>query len=92
MSIPVIRALRPGEDAACEEILRTLPDWFGIEESLVQYVRDLPVLETYVAESSGRLAGFIAVKAHNRYSAEIHVMGVRPECHDQGIGGALSAG
>jgi GNAT superfamily N-acetyltransferase len=87
----VVRELRSGEDGSCEEILRALPEWFGIEEALVQYVRDLPGLETYGAEASSGLIGFIALRSHNRYSSEIHVIGVRPEHHKQGLGRALIA-
>lgn len=86
-----IRPMRPGEGEACERILRALPEWFGIEEALVQYVRDLDRLETLVAEDSGQIAGFLAVRIHNPSSAEIHVMGVRPDLHGRGIGRALVA-
>lgn len=89
MPIAAIREMRPAEPALCEEILRALPEWFGIEEALVQYVRDLPALETFVAEQAGRVVGFVAVRQHNRYSAEVHVIAVRPECHGQGLGRAL---
>ncbi len=85
----VIRELRVGEDAVCEEILRELPEWFGIEEAILQYVRDLLQLEVYVAEATERLAGFVALRTHNRFSAEIHVIGVRPEEHGRGMGRAL---
>jgi hypothetical protein len=30
-----------GQSALCEPILRSLPDWFGIEESTAQYIRDI---------------------------------------------------
>ena len=34
----------------CENILRSLPDWFGIEESLVQYVKDANTMPTMFAK------------------------------------------
>ena len=89
MTGAVIRELRPGDDAACEQILRALPEWFGIEEALLRYVRDLSQLEAYVVEASGCLAGFISLRAHNRFSAEIDVIAVRPEDHGHGVGRAL---
>lgn len=73
----------------CESILRTLPSWFGVEASLVAYtkeVRELPFLAAYEGDTC---AGFLAIKKHNQYTAEIHVLGVRPEYHRQGIGRAL---
>lgn len=84
-----IRRLQPADVAVCEEILRGLPEWFGIEESLLRYVHDLSELESYVAESSGRLDGFLSIRHHNRISAEIDVIGVRREAHGRGVGTAL---
>jgi ribosomal protein S18 acetylase RimI-like enzyme len=85
----VVREIRPGEDVVCEEILRTLPEWFGIEEALVRYVRDVREMETYVMEVAGRVTGFIALRSHNHFSAEIQVVAVRREHHGQGFGRAL---
>ena len=34
----------------CENILRELPDWFGIEVSLVQYVKDVDIMSTMLAK------------------------------------------
>ena len=84
-----VRELVPGDVDACEQILRSLPEWFGIEESLLQYVRDLSQLEAYVAENSRRVTGFVSLRVHNRFSAEIDVMAVRPEFRGHGVGGAL---
>ena len=42
----LIRPMEPGEHIACGQILRSLPDWFGLEESIVQYVIDLQRMET----------------------------------------------
>jgi GNAT superfamily N-acetyltransferase len=84
-----IRAFRAADEAACEAILRGLPEWFGIEESLVQYVRDLSVYETFLAWEGDRLAGFLALREHGPWSAEIHVMAVHRDRHRRGIGASL---
>ena len=84
-----IRILSPGESRHCEAILRALPDWFGIESALVDYVRSTEALPTFLAEHAGVVAGFLTLKVHNGSSAEIYVMGVRPEQHRCGIGRAL---
>jgi N-acetylglutamate synthase-like GNAT family acetyltransferase len=84
-----IRLLRPGESSQCERILRALPDWFGIESALVDYVASTERMETFVAESDGGVVGFLTLHVHNEHSAEIHVMAVDPDRHRGGIGAAL---
>lgn len=69
----------------CREVLAALPDWFGIEEAVDAYVRDVAVLQTFAA---GR-DGFLALKQHTEAAAEIYVMGVRPESRGRGLGTAL---
>jgi GNAT superfamily N-acetyltransferase len=69
----------------CRAILESLPDWFGLPESVAAYIRDVADLPTFAVGDDG----FLAVTIHNPASAEIHVMGVRPECHRRGIGTAL---
>jgi len=69
----------------CREVLAALPDWFGIEEAVDAYVRDVAALQTFAA---GR-DGFLALKQHTDAAAEIYVMGVRPESRGRGLGTAL---
>ena len=82
----VIRPLGHEEAADCEDIIRSLPGWFGIEEAIVQYAQDIEVMDSYVAELKGEVAGFITVKQHNPHSAEIQVMAVKKGFHRRGIG------
>lgn len=77
------------QSQVCERILRALPDWFGLEDAIQQYLYDVESLPTFVARSSGKVVGFLSIKLHNPYSAEIYVMGVLPERHGQGAGSAL---
>ena len=69
-----------------EAVLRNLPDWFGIEESTRQYIADAAALSTFVAEPD---LGFLSLRQHTPAAAELHVMGVQPAHHRQGIGRAL---
>ena len=73
----------------CEGILRALPDWFGIEESLVQYVKDADVMPTMLAKDNDLVVGFLTIKRHFPESAEIHCMGILPQYHRRGIGRLL---
>jgi GNAT superfamily N-acetyltransferase len=74
---------------ACEDILRSAPDWFGIEESLLMYARNTARLPTWLARVGAREAGFITVERHFPQSAEIHCIAVRPDLHRRGVGRAL---
>lgn len=87
----LIRPLESGEADICEQILRSLPDWFGIEEAIVQYRRDLDCMETLVAVVGEEVGGFLAIHQHNAHAAEIHVVAVRSEFHGRGVGRALLA-
>ena len=84
-----LRALEPRDIPACERVLDSLPDWFGIEESNRAYVESLRRLPGAVAVTGGEIAGFIALAAHGPQSLEIHVMGVERDRHRRGIGREL---
>ena len=73
----------------CSPILRSLPAWFGIEASIVQYSAEIDHLPTLVACEAERAIGFVSLKQHTPYSAEVYVMGILPEMHRKGIGRAL---
>lgn len=94
--VEVVR-LAIGKGAACERVLRALPDWFGIEASIADYVRDVEAMPCWVAregesDPNGEdVVGFMALAAHRDWSREIHVMGVLPAMHGQGVGRALVA-
>ncbi len=72
-------------------MMRSLPDWFGIEESLREYVEDARTKPTYLAVEtrSGEVVGALLMTMHNPESAEIHLLAVSPDRHRQGIGRVL---
>lgn len=84
-----IEQLAAGEADVCEHILRSLPNWFGIESAIVQYRKDIETMETFVARDSGDIIGFVTIHQHFDYAAEIHVMGVLPDNHRGGTGRAM---
>src|SRR5262245_60255357 len=86
-----IREIETDKAAVCEPILRALPQWFGIEAALQDYVRDIARMRTWVAELDDAVAGFVTAAYHNAFTAELHVMGVRAEVHRRGVGRALVA-
>jgi ribosomal protein S18 acetylase RimI-like enzyme len=80
-----------GMSDACAPILRALPQWFGIEQATAQYIRDTDTMPTLTAVAGDQVIGFLSLREHSEFAAEIHVMGVRPEHHRQGVGRALVA-
>jgi len=81
----------PDTSADCERILRSLPRWFGIEESLLEYVRDSARFPTFHALEDGRSVGFLTVREHFRQSWEVHCIGMLAERRGQGLGKKLHA-
>ena len=73
----------------CEKILRALPDSFGIEDSLVQYVKDADAMPTMLVKDENEVVGFLTIKRHFPESADIHCMGIHPKYHRKGIGKLL---
>lgn len=84
-----VRTLANRDIDRCQEILESLPDWFGIEDSNRAYIRSLSELPGAVASVDGRIVGFIALAEHTPNSYEIHVLAVDPDFHHQGAGTAL---
>jgi GNAT superfamily N-acetyltransferase len=80
-----------GVSDSCERVLRTLPRWFGIESSLVQYVRDTETLPTFVARERDELVGFLTAREHFAEAWEVHCIAVQASHRLHGIGRALHA-
>jgi ribosomal protein S18 acetylase RimI-like enzyme len=75
----------------CGEILRLLPEWFGIDAAVQRYVRSSAELPMLAVRNGGDASGFTSLKRHAPYAAELYLLGVRPELHRRGIGTALVA-
>ncbi len=73
----------------CDKILRALPEWFGIEKAIRDYVSAVRDMEMLVAVVNQDVVGFLALKRHNPYTSEIYVLGVLENYHRMGIGRRL---
>lgn len=71
------------------DILEGLPEWFGIQESIDEYVYEGAVLPCFAHYSEGRAVGFVCVKATSPFALEVHVMAVVQNEHRHGIGRML---
>lgn len=74
-----------------EAVLRTLPGWFGIEDSLLMYVEDTTKLPTFALEDEGRVIGFLTLMEHFPTSWEIHCMAVSMDFRGKHLGARLLA-
>jgi GNAT superfamily N-acetyltransferase len=75
--------------AVAEQILRRLPQWFGVEAALLRYAAEAQTLPTFVALSAGAPIGFINLREHNPDTLEINCIAVVPDRHGSGVGTAL---
>ena len=83
------RYLESGDSSICEKVLRSLPDWFGIEESTVSYIEKSQELPMIIATDDDRPIGFLSLKKHSPFTSEVYVMGVIPQFHRYGVGKGL---
>ena len=85
------RSVGPDLDAKdqCEAILRSVPQWFGIEEALVRYVADTAVLPTFAIQAGERLEAFLTLHEHFPEAWEVHCIAVRADARRKGHGKAL---
>lgn len=81
-----------------DRLLRSLPEWFGIESSIVEYVEQAHTLSTYLAwhgpgpRSGGgerEAVGVLLAARHFPESAEVHLLAVDPGMHRRGVGRGL---
>jgi GNAT superfamily N-acetyltransferase len=87
----VIRPLTAGDAAACDGIVASLPDWFGLEEGIrecAEAVRRQPGL---VAELDGEVGGFLTIARPYPRTPEISWLAVHARRRRRGIGRALIA-
>ena len=89
---PVREIEDPGDKKAiAREILEDLSDWFGIREARETYIEESAGQPFWAAFREERPVGFLCLKETGQATAELSVMGVRRECHGQGIGRELFA-
>ncbi len=84
-----ISLINDNEHVECEKILRGLPERFGIESSIIDYVDDIKKMRTYKASIDNKIVGFLTLSFHNKYTSEIQVMAINKEYHGKKIGSNL---
>ena len=71
-----------------ERILRTLPNWFGIEEALQEYVQDVERLRPSSRDGQ-TIVGFITLREHFPAACEVHCFAIHAAARGRGIGRSL---
>jgi GNAT superfamily N-acetyltransferase len=86
----VIRPLDPHSDAvACDAIIASLPDWFGLEEGIRECAAAVRTQLGLVAEVGGSVAGFLTLARPYPPTPEISWLAVHARERRRGIGRAL---
>ncbi|HEX9168829.1 MAG TPA: GNAT family N-acetyltransferase [Roseiarcus sp.] len=73
----------------CREVLDDLPEWFGIPASKAAYIAASSHMPMLGWCDEREFAGFLSLKRHTKFAAEVYVVGVKRKFHRQGIGRAL---
>jgi len=73
----------------CDKVLHSLPDWFGIESAISDYIQGVEKGVFISAYIDGKSVGFASMHETSVYADEIYVIGVLRENHRMGIGRRL---
>ena len=71
------------------EVLKDLPEWFGIPESTRAYIEGAKDLQVWAAYQESDLAGFVSLSYSSEDCAEIDCLAVKKFYHRAGIGSQL---
>ena len=74
------------KEKVVRKILEALPDWFGIEESREQYIKESAEQICIGAIDNEEYVGFLCLKETGKATLELAVMGILKDYHRQGIG------
>ena len=63
--------------AVVDEVLKDLPEWFGIPESTQAYIEGANDLQVWAAYQESDLTGFVSLSYSSEECAEIDCLGVK---------------
>lgn len=84
-----IEPLQPEHAPTCVAIMRALPAWFGVEDAIVKYGKDLESGDGFVAVDGSTIAGFVGLKRYGAQAVEINIIALHPSYRRRGIGSRL---
>jgi len=77
--------------AVVAEVLKDLPEWFGIPESTQAYIDGAKDLQVWAAYQESDLTGFVSLSYSSEDCAEIDCLGVKKAYQGRKIGSQLLA-
>ena len=77
--------------AVVAEVLKDLPEWFGIPESTQAYIEEAKDLQVWATYQESDLTGFVSLSYSSKDCAEIDCLGVKKAYQGRGIGSQLLA-
>lgn len=77
--------------AVVAQVLKDLPEWFGIPESTQAYIEGATTLQVWAAYQESDLTGFVSLSYSSEDCAEIDCLGVKKAHQGRGIGSQLLA-
>lgn len=77
--------------AVVAEVLKDLPEWFGIPESTQAYIEGATTLQVWAAYQESDLTGFVSLSYSSEDCAEIDCLGVKKAYQGRKIGSQLLA-
>ena len=77
--------------AVVAEVLKDLPEWFGIPESTQAYIEGAKDLQVWATYQESDLTGFVSLSYSSEDCAEIDCLGVKKAYQGKGIGSQLLA-
>ena len=87
----LIRPLDPADGPDCDQVVASLPYFFGDQEGLRRCARAVRSQRGWVAERSTEVVGFLTVDEPFPRSPEVTWMAVHADCRRRGIGHDLVA-
>lgn len=86
-----VRSLERADAPACDAIIASLPDWFGMDEGIRECAAAVRSEPGLVYERDGAAVGFLTVVAPSAVTAEISWLAVHANDRSRGAGTALVA-
>lgn len=72
-----------------QEVLKDLPEWFGIDEATVQYIEQVKKYPFFAVYKRDEIVGFYSLREENKDTLDMFVLGIKKKYHHQGIGTML---